>query len=189
MATLLTRQDYEEAGQASGIEPSVIQAFAQVEAPGPGFLSTGEPKILFERHKFSRHTGGRFDKTNPGISNPKRGGYGSESRQHGRLQEAAALDRDAALMSASWGKFQILGENYRQAGFDTLQAFVNAMYASEREHLRAFVAFVTADKRLLRALRAKDWTAAATIYNGPAQAEHDYAGRLAAAYRTFEGTA
>jgi len=59
-------------------------------------------KILFERHKFSRATSGRFDETHPGISNPVQGGYGAGgAHQYDRLAEAILLDREAALEGAS----------------------------------------------------------------------------------------
>ena len=88
MPDKLTEQDWQKAADALGVPVAAIKAVAEVEAPGSGFLASGEPRILFERHKFSRHTGGKYDASHPGISNPKRGGYGKESAQHARLQEA-----------------------------------------------------------------------------------------------------
>lgn len=179
----LTEQDWTESAKALGVDVAAIKAVDEIESLGSGFYANDEPKLLFERHKFSRHTSGKFDKSHPDISNPKPGGYGPSSTQHKRMQRAAALNREAALMSASWGRFQILGENYEQAGFADLQSFVNAMYKSERAQLKAFVAFILADPRLARALRAHDWETFARIYNGPAYAAHDYDGRLAAAHK------
>jgi hypothetical protein len=182
---ILTEADYRLAAKELGVPVAAVKAVCEVEAPKGGFFPDGQVRILFERHKFSRHTGGRYDNTHPGISNPSWGGYGAESVQHGRLQKAAALDRDAALKSASWGKFQILGENYEQAGFRTLQAFINAMSAGESEQLEAFVAFVKADKRLHAALVARDWVRFARIYNGPAYAKNAYHTKLAAAFERY----
>ena len=50
------------------------------------------------------------------------------------MGEAAHLNRIAALKSASWGKFQLMGFNYKLCGFNSLQAFVNAMYKNEEEN-------------------------------------------------------
>jgi len=185
MPTKLTDQDWQAAADALGVPVAAIKAVSEVEAPGSGFLASGEPRILFERHKFSKHTGGKYDQSHPGISNPKWGGYGKESAQHGRLAEAVKLDRTAALKSASYGKFQILGENYRQAGFDSLQDFINAMYRDEQSQLKAFVSFNLNDSRLLSALRGQNWTAYARTYNGPAFAQNQYDVKLADAYRKF----
>lgn len=178
----LSEADYVRAAASLGVDVAAVKAVCEVEAPGGGFLSTGEPVILFERHKFSQATGGRFDRSHPDISNPKRGGYGKTSAQHGRLARAAELDRNAALKSASWGRFQIMGSNHKAAGHKTLQGFINAMYAGEPEQLDAFVAFIKSDPNLLRALRSGNWALFAYRYNGPAYAENDYDTKLAAAY-------
>lgn len=178
-----------KAAQRLGVDPASVKAIISIESPKGAFLPSGEPPILFERHKFSKHTQGRYDAKYPDISNPQWGGYGKESAQHARLQKAAALDRDAALKSASYGAFQILGENYAQAGFKTIQDFVNAMYESEEAQLGAFVEFIRNDARLLRALRRKDWAGFSSLYNGPAYKTHHYDTRLAEAYSTFKGDA
>lgn len=181
----LTETDWKSAADRLGVPVASVKAVAEVEATGSGFLPTGEPRILFERHKFSRHTGGKYDATHPHISNPVWGGYGKESAQHGRLAQAVSLNRDAALKSASWGRFQILGENYRQAGFQSLQGFINAMYESEQAQLTAFANFILNDPRLLRALKAKDWPAFAARYNGPGYAKNRYDSKLAEAYQKW----
>jgi len=178
----ITDSDYQAAARSLECEEAAIRAIAKVESPRGPFEDDGEPSILFERHVFHRLTGGKYDRVDPNISSPRRGGYGKYSEQHGRLQRAAALDRNAALMSASWGQFQIMGENYKQAGHATLQSFINAMYRDAASHLRALVDFIRNDRRLLTAIRNKDWTRFARIYNGPAYAEHEYDVRIARAY-------
>lgn len=165
-------------------EEEAIRAVAEVEAgPHGAFLDDDAPVILFERHYFHRLTGGRWSAEHPDISNPKAGGYGRVSEQHGRLAKAAALDRDAALKSASWGLWQIMGANHKAAGHATIQAFINAMYRSVDDHLRAFVMFILADPRLLSAIRGRDWKAFARAYNGPGFARNSYDTKMAAAHR------
>lgn len=178
-----------------GCEPRAMQAVAIVEAGKEGaFLPTDEPVVLFERHLFNRLTDGRHVGARvpllPGenhepwhvIAWPSWGGYGPYSVQHRRLQAAVALDRDAALKSSSWGLFQILGSNHAACGYPELQRFVTAMYRSVDDHLRAFVQFIRHDKRLVDAIRARNWPAFARVYNGPLFAKHGYERRLAAAY-------
>lgn len=170
-------------------EVAAIRAVAEIEASTEGaFLSTGEPTLLFERHLFHRETGGRWAGKYPDLSNPRPGGYGRVSQQHERLRRAAELDRDAALRSASWGLFQILGSNHKAAGHPSLQSFVNAMYSGVDAHLRCFVFFVCSDERLIRALRTLDWTSFARAYNGPGYARHNYHGRIGDAYRRLSVT-
>lgn len=182
----LTEDDWRAAAAALGVQVAKIKAVAEIEAPRGPFLPSGEPPVLFERHKFSRHTRGKYDATHPDISNPKPGGYGPASKQHDRLARAAELDRTAALKSASFGQFQILGENHAAAGHRTLQGFVNAMYRSARDQLDAFVAFLKSNG-LDAHLRSGNWVAFAEGYNGPNQAKHDYSGRMAAAFRRLGG--
>lgn len=180
----LTTQDYNEAAKKLDCEVSAIKSVAEVESSGDGFLPSGEPKILFERHIFSARTNHLFDKTHPGISNKIPGGYGTYASQHKRLQEAAALNRDAALMSASWGKFQIMGFNYPLAGFNTLQEFVTAMYTSEKEQLNAFVNYLKS-VLLDDELREHRWADFARRYNGPQYSKNKYDTKLSAAYKMF----
>lgn len=182
MKPLLSEQDLERSAKSLGCEVAAIKAVCQVEAPNGGFLSDGRPNILFERHKFSQFTGGQFDASDPDISNPKAGGYGAGGvNQHDRLGRAADLDREAALKSASWGKFQIMGFNFSAAGFKDLQSFINAMYRSEGAQLDAFVAFIK-HEGLADELREHRWADFARRYNGPSYAINRYDTKLAAAY-------
>lgn len=181
----LTQADFERAAFALRCDVASIKAVTEVEAPMGGFNKDGTPTILFERHIFRRETGGKFDKNYPHLSSSKPGGYGTVASQHGRLAEATALDRTAALRSASWGKFQIMGFNYKVAGFSTLQAFVNAMYRSEGAQLDAFVEFVKANPTMHAALRERRWATFARHYNGPNYAINSYDTKLEAAYKRF----
>lgn len=180
----LTEQDFKDAANLLGCDVAAIKAVAEVESRQNGFTDNEEPVILFERHIFSKKTNHLFDKTNPGISNPKSGGYGKSSDQHARLMEAVKLNRNAALMSASWGKFQIMGFNFALAGFNSLQEFINAMYKSEREHLMAFVNYVI-QMSLVDELINKKWADFARKYNGPEYKKNNYDIKLAAAYKKY----
>jgi hypothetical protein len=181
----LSDADYGRAAAALGAEIAAVQAVADVETSGNAFDEHGRPRILFERHYFHRLTGGRFDASHAAISAPTAGGYGKFSEQYGKLEIAYGLDADAALRSASWGRFQIMGDNHRAAGFASVREFVVALTRSEAAHLDAFVAFVGVDKAMAEALRKKDWTAFARRYNGPGYAKNDYDGKLKAAYERF----
>lgn len=187
----LTESDFDRAANALGVSVPAIKAVAEVESRGEGFLDTGEPKILFEPHIFSRLTGGAYDKSHPDISYPKwkPGAYGTVSSQHGKLQRAAALDRDAAMQSCSWGLFQVMGFNWKAAGFKSLQAFVNAMYKGVDGHLDALVGFISGDHDMLRALQNLRWGDFARLYNGPGYKANRYDEKMAASYRKFGGAA
>jgi hypothetical protein len=186
-----SQEAYARAAKALSCDVAAIKAVAEVEAgPLGAFLDTGEPVILFERHKLDEFTGGRYRGARaPGLpdavsllSSPRAGGYGSSKIQHRKLAAAVKLDREAALECCSWGLFQVLGRNWRRAGHKTLQSFINAAYLSADAHLDMLVAFVLSDPRLLTALREHRWADFARGYNGPAYARHGYHARIAAAH-------
>lgn len=191
----LTGADFARADAMLQAPAGAVRAVCEVEAPLGGFDAAGLPRILFEGHHFSRRTGGQYDAAHPSISYPRwtRAHYARGSNpdarnagEHQRLAAAVRLAGDAALASASWGRFQIMGSNHAQAGHGTLQAFVNAMYRSEAAHLDAFCHFVRAHPAMHHALRTLDWTAFARAYNGPRFAENSYDTKLAAAYRKWQ---
>lgn len=186
----LTSESFARAATALGCDVAAIRAVCEVEAPAGGFDAAGQPRILFEGHLFSKLTGGQYDATHPTISYPRwvrtfyATGPNADARnagEHRRLQVATGLDRAAALQSASWGKFQILGSNWRDAGASSLQNFINAMYRDENAHLDAFVALIKA-WGLAPTLRERRWADFAKRYNGPAYAQNQYDTKLAAAY-------
>lgn len=160
-----------------------IWTVLSVETGGCGFLPDRRPQIRFERHVFSRLTNRQFDICD--VSNPQSGGYGADgAHQYDRLADAIGRNRAAALASASWGLSQIMGENFREAGFDDVESMVSAMCSSEDAQLAAFAAFLES-KRLVGHLQSHEWTDFARIYNGPSFAENQYDTKLAAAFTAF----
>jgi len=181
--SLLTDADFAAAAAALSCEVAAIKAVSTVETgPQGAFDPQGRPTILFERHLFSRATKGIYDASNPDISNPVAGGYGLFSAQYGKMARAAALNMDAALGSASWGMFQILGQNFAAAGFKDVESYVVAMRSGVGAHLTGFVSFIAADAVKLTAIQRKDWATFAARYNGPNYAASGYDKKLAAAY-------
>lgn len=182
----LTSVDYAWAAKKLGVSTAHIRAVAELESRGRGFLPTGEPVILYERHVFRNLTNGQYNVSHPAISGPP-GGYGATGQnQHRKLAEAAKLNRNAALQSASWGVFQVMGFNWRVCKYESLQEFINAMYRSERDHLDACIRYIEG-AGLTKALREKNWAAFARGYNGPGYAKNKYDTKLAAAYKKWGG--
>lgn len=180
-ATPLDEAAIADAAKKLDCEVAAVRAVIDVESRG-GFLPDGRPKILFERHYFCRLTKGRFDAAHPNISNGQWGGYGAGgAHQYDRLAEAIACDRDAALRSASWGLFQIMGDHCRSLGFADAESFVKAMVSGEAAQLDAFVSFVKKNG-LADELARHDWAGFARGYNGPAYRANRYDEKLSAAY-------
>lgn len=184
-ATPLTQQDFEEAAQELGCTVAAVKAVAKVESGGAGFLPDGRPKILFERHVFYKENGKRFNDTHPHISWPKwTRSYLGGALEYGRLEEAMTLDHDAALRSASWGKFQVMGYHHAAIGWPDIADFIAAMVSGEAGQLKAFVGYIKAN-RLDDELRRLDWAGFARGYNGEGYRENRYDEKMAAAYEEF----
>lgn len=181
---LLKPQDFIDDAAKIGCEVACIRAVAEVESRGGGFDPEGFPKTLFEGHWFYKLTKGAHASTHPTLCYPKwtKQYYGKSWREEKeRLNQAIQLDREAALMSASWGVFQIMGFNHGVCGYKNVQEFVNAMCRDENAHLEAFTNYVI-NSGLADELRAKDWDRFAYQYNGPEYKKNDYGGKLRRAY-------
>lgn len=155
-----------------------------VETEGFGFLRDRRPLILFERHIFSKQTGGRFDGAYPAISSAEPGGYSGGRQEYDRLSTALPLDRGAALNSTSWGIGQVMGFNSQAAGFDAVEAMVDSMVRSEDAQLAGMANFVRS-QGLHVPLLNHDWAGFARGYNGPAFAKNQYDTRLASFFQKF----
>jgi len=164
-----------------GAAEAELWALLTVETRGFGFLPDRRPQILFERHVFHRLTQGRYDAAHADVSQAKPGGYAGDAAEYTRLEAALGLDRQAALQSASWGIGQVMGCNYKSAGYAGIDAMVAAMVKSEDAQLLAVANFVK-DRQLDRALQRHDWASFARGYNGADFKQNDYDTRLAAAY-------
>jgi hypothetical protein len=179
-AAKLKNSDFERVAAKLSCEIAAVHAVSEVESGGGGgFLKDKRPKILFESRWFHKLTDGHFDNSHPDISTPKwvrnyKGGAG----EYSRLEAAIRLDREAALKSASWGMFQILGVNHQVVGFSDIESFVKSQLDSEGSHLDAFGNFVIAN-RLDDELRDRRWADFAKGYNGPAYKENRYHEKMA----------
>ncbi|WP_245503666.1 N-acetylmuramidase domain-containing protein [Aquabacterium lacunae] len=190
----LSQADIDRFAQGRQLEPAAVRAVYAVEAAGSGFLGD-QPKILFEGHVFWQELAKAglnpqtLSAAHPDIVYPRwtRSHYVGGLGEHARLARARQIHDSAALRSASWGLFQVMGQNAEWLGYADVHAFVHSMQASEAEQLEAFGRFI--DRRRLRGrtltewLRAKDWASFAEGYNGPAYKVNKYDQKLARAYQ------
>ena len=179
----LTLDDYRAVANSIGCETAAVRAVVSVEAAGSGFQADGRPKILFEAHWFSYFTDDRYDDSNPNISSPvwNRSLYIGGAGEWDRLYQAICLNRTAALQSASWGLGQIMGFNYKAAGYSEVESFVRDMHQSEGKQLMAMFNFIK-NNGLATFLIRKDWAGFALRYNGEGYKDNNYDGKLADAY-------
>jgi hypothetical protein len=202
-AALLRNHDLVAAAERLGVPLAAIYAVNEVESKGKGLLDNGKPVILFERHimyrqlatsrnagddtaELKRHAD-QLATANPALVNPKPGGYIGGSAEHQRLAMARLIDDTAALESASWGAFQIMGFHWERLGYASVQAFVAAMSAGESQQFDAFTRFIETDPALHKALKARKWAEFAKLYNGPDYLRNLYDTKLQRAYERHAG--
>lgn len=197
-AALLRNHDLVAAAERLGVPLAAIYAVNEVESKGKGFLDNGKPVILFERHimyrqlatarlagddpaELKRHAD-QLATANPALVNPKPGGYIGGTSEHQRLAMARLIDDAAALESASWGAFQIMGFHWKRLGYASVRDFVAAMSAGESQQFDAFTRFIETDPVLYKALKARKWAEVAKLYNGPDYLRNLYDTKLQRAY-------
>lgn len=184
----LTHDDVVWAANELGCKVAAVMAVNEVESKGEGFFKDGRPVILFERHIMARMLGDHginyksFMQSSPGLVNTASGGYVGGVREYDRLENAKKISVEAALESASWGAYQIMGFHWELLGYSSIQAFVAEMYKGERQQLEAFVKFIKSQPALLKAMRACDWVSFARYYNGASYAKNKYDTKLKAAF-------
>ena len=190
--------DIEKAAGSLGVEPCALQAVCEIEGGGNGFLADGRPKILFEGHVFwqelSRrgyNPAGLLARADVGAKHgdisdilyqswTKRF-YQGGAAEYSRLDRARAVNEEAALCSASWGAFQIMGFNYGLCGYKNVREFVENQKSGGPGQLAAFCGFLT-NSNLIRYLKSHDWAGFARGYNGPGYARNNYDLKLKKAY-------
>lgn len=180
-------RDFEVVAHQLGVPTAYIRGFYDVESSGDPFID-GRPTILFEPHRFARATGQRFNASHPHISYPKwdRTKYPrTQKARYEQLVEAVCLDPLAGFASASYGGFQILGENYARCGCRDAMEFAWQESQSVGAQLRHLALFIKSDVALLRALQRGDWVQVAKRYNGSAYHLNRYDVRLAQATRRY----
>lgn len=195
----ITEQDYVDAANSLSCKVAAIKAVSEVESSGSGFLSTGELLILFEPHVFFRRLvklgadPAEILATHPDAADilyQKFKGHAGEkpSQQWDRLRKAANLPYGPAMQAAheaaSYGRFQVLGENHRACGYSSIFELVHDFQEGDKYHLRAFVNLVK-DFGLAPALVAEDWAKFARGYNGPAYKQNRYDEKLAVAFKKY----
>jgi N-acetylmuramidase/Putative peptidoglycan binding domain len=163
-------QDILDLASELKVAPAAIKAVMKVESGETGFKD-GKLIILFEGHVFWKQLVSlkidpkQYSQQNPDIVYQVWTKKYYQENQYDRLERARKINLAAANRSTSWGMFQIMGENYHDAGYRSAEEMI----------------FITAQK-LLPYLQNKDWAKFAKGYNGAGYAANQYDTNLAKAY-------
>ncbi len=196
----LSELDLVKAADKLGIEVAAIKAVNEVESRGSGFLNDF-PVILFERHIFWKRLQAwgvnpvPLEQGNENIlgASWERQHYKGGVKELGRLEQAKVIHPQAALESASWGAFQIMGFHWKKLGYANVEEFVARMMSSEAEHLEAFSRYINTFG-CIRGLRLTAGQSALTLdnfsqfalcYNGPGYKETKYHTKMFNAYLRY----
>jgi hypothetical protein len=189
--------DITDAATDLNLTPEIVRAVYKVESNGRGFVD-GFPKTLFEGHVFwarlkkygldpQRLASGNRDILYPHWT---REHYGNAVKERDRLARAQMIHPAAALESASWGLFQIMGYHWKDLGYQSVDEYVGCMQRHERDHLKAFCEFIkfkTFRKMpLVDLLRDLNWANFAYAYNGSGYRANAYDDKLEAAYKKLK---
>lgn len=172
----LREQDKQELADKFNIELRSLKAVLKVESAGSGFSTeTGDIKIQFEPYHFHRYTEIRIQN---GVDIQK-----EEYKAYFRaLMSKAENSEEAAMLSTSWGLGQVMGFNYKAAGYKTVHEMWSMFIKSEYYQLDGMLSFIRSNKRMYAALKSKDWATFAKYYNGKYYKRFKYDTRLAEAY-------
>ena len=190
----LTEEDFKRCADALGIEVATIKAVQEVETGNRGgFVAPNRPAILFEGHIFWNQLKKKglnpenYVKGNEDILFPKWEPqyYKNAMEEYARLEKARTIHEEAAICSASWGLFQIMGFNYAACGCRTAQEFVEEMSLNEGRQLDLFTTFLKTNG-WAKFLRTLNWAEFARHYNGPQYTKNKYDEKLLKAYMKYK---
>ncbi|MCH4541435.1 N-acetylmuramidase domain-containing protein [Ochrobactrum sp. A-1] len=182
--------------EARGIAPAALAAVVEIESGGVTFArieGRDVPAIRIEGHYFDRLVPASKQKQAraAGLSSPKAGAIKNPKSQTDRyrmFQRMCDIDKDAAIMSCSWGVGQVMGVHWRKLDFATPAAFHTFVMGGLRNQVEIMVRFIE-ENDLLDELHRRDWAGFARVYNGPRYKDNAYDTKMAKAYAAYGGAA
>lgn len=190
--TGISEETWEKIAKNLGVEVAILKAVHSVETSGASYLASGYPALLFEAHIFYRELkkkGKNPDvlmKSHPGILSKTwnrklyKGGQGEVPR----INEAWGISPEVALMSASYGAFQICGFNYSLSGCKNVFEFYKEMWISEEGQLELLSGFLRGSG-IVPYMKSKNFQEIARRYNGEGYKQNGYDTKLQKAYQKY----
>jgi len=190
----LIKGDVGRVARSVGMQTSVLLAVIEVEAAGRGFDRQNRPTSLFEPHVFWRQLGAgkrrdRAVKAGVAYKGWKPGRYPKDS--YPRLKKAIDISKPAGFASASYGLFQIMGFNHKEAGCSSSEQMFEVAKMGEKEQLMQAVQLIKA-WGLVKVLTNRDfatsdaWRDFAKRWNGKGYRKNNYHVKLANAFKKHE---
>ncbi len=178
----------QELSAALGIDPGVAVAVLATESGGRALGPDGRMIIRFENHIFYDQWGRSHQETyrqffafepskrwdgsqhfwRPAADIDWRLCHQSQAGEWEALEFACGLDDTAAKTSISMGLTQIMGFNFAEIGYASVQAMFDAFRTDLRAQIQGFFTYVRGRKGV-EPLQRGDYRTFARIYNGAGQ--------------------
>jgi hypothetical protein len=190
-----TKTEIGKIAKELGVEEAALLAIAEVESSGKAVDWNNWPLIRWEGHYFHRFLKAMPDKAKlnaavaAGLANPSTGGVKNPKLQKDRyalLDKACAIDADSALMSCSWGLGQVMGSNWTDLGYKSVQALVDRCKESVAGQVEVMARFIKTNG-LVKALQNHDWEKFTKRYNGASGITAGYHTKIGKAYKKYAG--
>lgn len=153
------------------INPNFAYAVATVESNNNGYDKDGYIKVRFEPHVFAKYLRTSGQPVNVPIN-----GFNRKA-----MLAASEVNEKYALMSTSFGMYQIMGFNYKLIDYDNVYSMVEGLSECEENQIEAFCKFVVNNK-LTTYVNNKNYNKFAYHYNGPNYCINVYNKKLELAY-------
>lgn len=150
----------------SKIPLAKLLAIIEVESSGSGFGKDGRLLLQFEPNVFSRRSGVPLDKLNKWTWDENK--VDVQSKEWLAFEDASKLNPTIAMESTSWGLPQIMGFNFKLAGYQDVKSMVESFKVSEYNQIKGLLNFVSSNKALYNAIITGDYEKTSEIYNGKA---------------------
>lgn len=158
---MIPQQQAREIAKNFGIDGAMFLAFIEVESGGKGFdAATGKLIIQFEPAWFKR----KSPYAPSGLWSLNK--VDRQEAEWDAFNNAYSINPNAAMESTSIGLPQIMGFNYAQCGYSSVNKMWDDFKKGEYFQVLALARFIKMNGALYSAIKRKDFDAIATIYNG-----------------------
>ncbi|MEA3496292.1 MAG: mechanosensitive ion channel, partial [Bacteroidota bacterium] len=189
----ITKNEIIDIAKGLKIEENALKAIIEVETKAKGFYSDGKPTIVFEGQRFWKELlkknidPEQYKEKYPEIvySRWTKKYFKKDQQEYERLEKAKTIDKEAAYLATSWGRFKVTGSRYKQCGFNSLQEFVYKQYQTEKEQLETIASLIKT-LNIVNSIREHDWKAFARKFNGPNYARGNFHIKLEKAYKDLQ---
>lgn len=171
----ITNSEIELLASEFGVDYAVVKSIILTESSGSGFTELGI-KIQFEPGVFKK-----LRRSQKPIGTWIRNGVERQKEEWAAYESACLEDKYNAIMSTSWGMGQVMGFNFKAAGYSSPEEMVADFKLGELNQCRGMMNFckscgVIDLAKLIPASkdRMKIWAKIARIYNGPGYGKNKY---------------